>query len=127
MIHPLLRLLATQPQLLAEHVEAYAQMVGDEVGKTSTMWLRRMVLFVVAAAMAGIGVVMVGVALMLFGVQATSSMPYPWLLIVVPAAFLVAAAICVWIARSQPLHNGLNRVKQQLQADMAMLHEVNAS
>ena len=31
MIHPLLRLIATEPQVLGDHVEAYAELVGDEV------------------------------------------------------------------------------------------------
>ena len=30
-IHPLLRLLVTEPQLLADHVEAYAVLVDEEI------------------------------------------------------------------------------------------------
>jgi len=38
MIHPLLRLIATQPQLLADHAEAYAGLVSDDIGKTAAVW-----------------------------------------------------------------------------------------
>jgi len=42
MIHPLLRLIATEPQLLGDHVEAYADLVGDEVRKTGAAWSLRL-------------------------------------------------------------------------------------
>jgi len=37
MIHPLLKLVATQPQLLADHAEAYAELVGEEFGTVNAV------------------------------------------------------------------------------------------
>ena len=45
MIHPLLRLAATQPHLLGDHVEAYAALVGEEVSKVSTSLMMRVGLY----------------------------------------------------------------------------------
>ena len=36
MIHPLFRLIASEPQMLADHVEAYSELVGEEVGNAIT-------------------------------------------------------------------------------------------
>jgi hypothetical protein len=65
MIHPLLRLAATQPHLIGDHVENYAALVGEEVNKVSTAWLTRIGLYVGALVLFSVGLVLVGVALML--------------------------------------------------------------
>ena len=66
MVHPLLHLIATQPHLLGEHVEAYAQLVGEEVGKASTMWISRVVYWAAALALIVLAVLFAGIALMLW-------------------------------------------------------------
>ena len=53
MIHPLLRLAATEPHLLGDHVEAYAALVGEEVAKVSTSWATRLGLYAAALVLAG--------------------------------------------------------------------------
>jgi hypothetical protein len=126
MIHPLLRLIATEPQLLGDHVEAYAELVGDEVRKTGSAWGLRLGLYAAALCLAGVSLVLAGVALMLWASLPTSSLQMPWLLVAVPAATLVAAIACALIARHTPVENGFDKVKQQLSADMAMLREVSA-
>jgi len=127
MIHPLLHLIATKPQLLGDHVEAYAELVGAEVGKTSKMWISRVVFFAVAAFLLSTGLVFVGVALMLWAVVPPDSMNLPWLLVVVPLVPLIAGAFCIMKARTHPDQTPFETVKQQLSADMAMLREVAAS
>jgi len=125
MIHPLLRLIATEPQILGDHVEAYAELVGDEVKKTGSAWGARIALYLAALAFAGVTLVLAGVALMFWGVVPLGGMPMPWLLIVVPAATLVAAITCALLARRNPIENAFDNVKKQLNADMAMLREVS--
>lgn len=126
MIHPLLRLIATEPQILGDHVEAYAELVGDEVKKTGAAWGSRIALYLAALGFASVTLVLVGVALMFWAAIPVNGMPMAWLLIVVPATTAVAALACYLLARRNPIENAFDNVKKQLNADMAMLREVSA-
>jgi len=127
MIHPLLHLIATKPQLLGDHVEAYAELVGAEVGNTSKMWISRVVFYAVALFLLSAGLIFTGVALMLWAVVPPDNMNSPWLLIIVPLVPLIAGALCIMKARAHPDQTPFATVKQQLSADMAMLREVSAA
>jgi hypothetical protein len=127
MIHPLLRLAATEPHLLGDHVEAYAALFGEEVTRASTSWVTRIGLYLVALAMVTVGLVLVGVALLLASTLPADIYPATWGLIVVPSAPFVIAAICALVARSRPAVSAFDKVKTQLHADMAMLREVSAA
>ena len=127
MIHPLLRLAATEPHLLGDHVEAYASLVGDEVGKISTSVITRVVLYVAALCMVAVGLVLVGVALLFCVAVPPSDYPGPWAMFVVPLAPFVIAVGCIVFARSKPTEKAFDTIKKQLNADMAMLREVSAS
>ncbi len=126
MIHPLLRLIATEPQILGDHVEAYAELVGDEVKKTSSAWATRLGLYLAALCLLGVGLVFTGVALMLWAALPPSGFQAPWVLVAVPAVTVVAALLCAILARRSPIENAFDNVKKQLSADMAMLREVSA-
>jgi hypothetical protein len=124
MIHPLLRLAATQPHLIGDHVENYAALVGEEVNKVSTAWLTRIGLYVGAIVLFSVGLVLVGVAVMLRATVPATDYSAGWALIVVPLTPFVLAAICVVVARTKPIENAFATVKKQINADMAMLREV---
>ena len=126
MIHPLLRLIATQPHLLADHAEAYAELASEELGRTATFWKWRVVLNVVALVLAAVAVVLGGVALMLWAVTAPESIQSPWALFAAP---LLPAAVAVWcVFESKRLaHSGLDALKEQVRADLSMLREVSVS
>jgi hypothetical protein len=126
MIHPLLRLIATEPQILGDHVEAYAELVGDEVRKTSSAWATRLGLYLAAACLGCVGLVFLGVALMLWASVPASGFQAPWLLVAVPAVTFVAALVCGVMAARSPVESAFDNVKKQLNADMAMLREVSA-
>jgi hypothetical protein len=126
MIHPLLRLIATEPQILGDHVEAYAELVGDEVKKTSSAWSLRIALYLAALALGCVALVLAGVAVMLWATLPPSGFQVPWLLVAVPVVGFVAAIVCVLLARRNPVENAFDNVKRQLSADMAMLREVSA-
>jgi hypothetical protein len=127
MIHPLLRLAATEPHLLGDHVEAYAALVGEEVGKVSTSLITRAALYAGAAIMALVGLVLIGVALLFVAAVPSIDYPAPWAMFVVPLAPFVIAAACIAFARSKPTDKPFDTIKKQLNADMAMLREVSAS
>jgi hypothetical protein len=124
MIHPLLRLAATQPHLIGDHVENYAALVGEEVNKVSTAWLTRIGLYVGALVLFSVGLVLVGVALMLRATVPETDYAAGWALIVVPLTPFVLGAVCVVVARAKPVENAFATVKKQINADMAMLREV---
>ncbi len=126
LIHPLLRLAATEPHLLGDHVEAYAALVGEEVSRASTSWMMRIGLYLVALAMLGVGLVLVGVALLLAATLPASDYPATWALIVVPITPFVIAAVCILVARAKPITSAFDKIKAQLNADMSMLREVSA-
>ena len=124
MIHPLLHLIATKPQLLGDHVEAYAELVGAEVGATSKMWISRIVFYAVSLFLLSAGLIFAGVALMLWAVVPPDNMNWPWLLIVVP---LIAGVFCIMKARANADRQPFETVKKQLSEDMAMLRDVSAA
>jgi hypothetical protein len=127
MINPLLRLAATEPHLLGDHVEAYAALVGEEVSKASTSWMTRIGLYLVGLCMVGVGLVLVGVALLLCAALPSSDYPAPWAMIVIPLTPFAIAAVCVLVARSTRIEKAFDALRTQLNADMAMLREVSAS
>jgi sterol desaturase/sphingolipid hydroxylase (fatty acid hydroxylase superfamily) len=124
MIHPLLRLIATQPQLLADHAEAYAGLVSEDLSKTATVWKWRVVYYVVALALIAVGIVLAGVALMFWAVTPLANMQAPWALVAGPAVPLLIAVVCVVLARRKSV-DAFADLKQQAAADMAMLREVS--
>ena len=126
MIHPLLRLAATEPHLLGDHLEAYAALVGEEVGKVSTSLITRAALFAAALLMAAVGLVLVGVALLFCAAIPANHYPAPWAMFAVPLVPFIIAAGCIVFARSRPTEKAFDNVKKQLNADMAMLREVGA-
>jgi Protein of unknown function (DUF1469). len=127
MIHPLLRLAATQPHLLGDHVEAYAALVGEEVSKVSTSLMTRVGLYLGALVMFVVGLVLVGVALMLRATVPATDYSAGWALFIVPLTPFVLGAIFAVVARAKPAEKPFATIKSQLNADMAMLREVSAS
>lgn len=126
MIHPLLRLVATQPQLLADHAEAYAGLVGAEIGRSATSFKQRMLLNAVALCLVGVATVLTGVALMLWAVIPTANMQAPWALVAAPALPAVVAIVCVLIGQRKPADT-FAELKEQIAADLVMLREVSAA
>lgn len=126
-MHPLLHLIATRPQMLADHAEAYAELVTSEIGAVSASLKRRAVLGAVALCCLGVAAVLAGVAVMLWAVIPQSSMHAPWALLVAPLVPLGIALICLLMARPAGDVGPFDNVRQQLQADMVMFREVSAS
>lgn len=126
-VQALLHLLSTQPQLLGEHAQAYAELVAREFGDVSTAWKRRAMLNAVALCGLGVSAVLAGVALMLWGVTPASQMHASWVLVAAP---LIPAAIgvgCLLSARGiSGFGTALDKLGQQVKADLVMLREVHA-
>ena len=92
MIHPMLKIVASRPELLAEHLAAYGELAAVQAQVAAAQLQRRAVLIGVAALAAALGLGLAGVAVMLAGALPLQTMPTPWLLAVVPLLPLVVAA-----------------------------------
>ena len=125
-MHPLLRLIASRPQLLADHAQAYAELVAEEIPRVSAAW-KRSALFTAAAAFGTtLALGLAGVALMLWAVLPEASMRAPWALLVVPLVPLAAALACLLAAQRGGERAAFDELRLQVQADIGMLREVAA-
>jgi hypothetical protein len=127
MIHPLFRLLVSEPQMLADHVEAYAELVTEEAGAVAQSVKRRMLLH--AASLVGVvlGVLFGAVALMIWAAAPDDTMRAPWVLWAVPGVPLIAGIACHFMARKPAEESrGMKVIREQLAADAEMLRSVGA-
>ena len=118
-MHPLLHLVANQPQLLADHAQAYAELAAVQVARLSADWKRRVLL--AAATLCGLVVasVLAGVALMLWSVM--PAVQPSWILIATPTVPAVLAACCLVALRRQYPDPAAQNLWQQVKADMQVL------
>ncbi len=123
MFHPLLRLLASRPELLADHLAGYAELVGAQVVEARASLKRRAALLTGAVVMGALGIGLAGVALLLVGVVPIDDMPAPWLLLAGPALPLVVAALCWRSASRAPAIWSMSLLREQWAADVELLRE----
>lgn len=119
MVHPLVRLAASRPQMLAEHVAAYASLVTEEVAVAAAQMRRHVSLQLVGFGCVGIGAVLAGVALMLWALLPTVNMP--WLLVLTPLIPVLCGIVALRIAASEEVRDPFAPLQRQLAADAAML------
>lgn len=123
-MHPLFLLLATRPQLLADHAEAYAELVAVEVNRMSATWTRLALLNAMALCSLSVAMALAGVALMLWAVMPALPAQAPWVLIVLPLLPLAAAVGCLLAMQRDGQREAFDNLRQQLKADVLMLREV---
>jgi len=123
MIRPLLQLMASEPELLAEHLQSYAALLGDEVGSFQGQFKQRWTLWAALALMVTVTVIFAGVALMLW-----LTMPgAPWTLWLVPGGMASLCLLTAWFIRQHKHTPGFLVLRQQIAADLAMLHQVETA
>jgi len=124
---PLLRLLASQPGLLADHAEAYVDLLVEEAGSASVAWRRRVWLAALGLCGLAVASVLAGMAVMLWAVTPLVGAGASWVLIATP---LVPLALALWslrearVAVDGPAFGG---TRQQLKLDMDLLRETRPS
>ncbi len=117
MLHPFVSTLIRRPNLLIDHVAAYAELVRDEACEAGTDILGRVMAWVMVAVCAIVFLVLTGVALML----AMVTSPFHWMLVAVPLAVLVLM-VAAWLrARKPSLSKHFAEVKAQLDRDAQAL------
>ena len=127
MVHPLFRLAATRPQLLAEHASAYAELVAEELTSGAMAFRRRLTLQSVAVAGFAVSAVLAGVAAMLWAALPAGSLNVPWLLVLVPALPAVLGSWALSAAGAGTPGELFVALRRQLADDAAMLRGVGES
>lgn len=125
-MHPLLNLIATRPQLLAEHAQAYAELMAAEMPRAATVLKRQALLNGLALLGLHSAVMLAGVAVMLWAVLVPQSMTAAWLLIAVPSMPAVGAIACLIAAQGHSERHTFGTLGQQVSADLRMLREATA-
>jgi hypothetical protein len=126
MFHPLIRMLATRPEMLTEHLGAYAQLAAAEAAYAVDQLRAKVVVAALAGVLALLGSALAGVALLLWAALPVAGMPAPWLLLVVPGVPLVAAlAAALWL-RSRPPSPSFALLREQMARDQALMQEARA-
>jgi hypothetical protein len=121
MLHPVFRLAATQPQLLAEHAAAYAGLLADELSVSGAHIKRRLALQMAGLACLGIAAVLAGVAILLWASLPAQVIRLPWLLWATPLAPGLLGLLTLWTASRQPAPEAFAALRLQLAEDAALL------
>lgn len=127
MLQRLMRLAASQPDLLAEHAGGYAALAIDETLALARQLQRQALLLAAALAALAVAVTLAGVALLLWAALPAVAMPMPVLLVVVPLLPLLLALACAWRARALPASQAFAGLQRQWQTDAAMLQAAEAA
>lgn len=123
MIHPLIGLVATRPELLSEHLGAYAQLATAESIEALAQLRRRSLWAAALFASLVLGLGLGGGALMLVAVVPLAEMPVPALLAAVAVTPWLAAGLCLFMMQGQPPSRLFPLLRQQLQLDGVVLQE----
>ncbi len=127
MFHPLIKLLAAKPHLLAHHAGAYAELAALQAGEALRLLRQRTLMASCAAAAGLLGAGLVGVALLLLAVVPMAQMPAPWLLAAAPLLPLALAAVLWQRLHSKPLVLPFEDLHAQWAADAQLLAEAGAA
>ena len=127
MVHPMLKMLATRPELMAEHFGAYAELAAAEASEAAALWRGRLLWSVATGAFVLLALMLGGVSLLLLGALPRESMPAPWLLALVPLLALALAAACWITLRSRPVAAPFAHLRRQVGVDAALMAEAGQS
>lgn len=123
MFHPLIRLLARKPHLVAHHLGGYVDLASAQAQEAVRALQARLAWTVGAVAGVGTGALLGGVALLIVAAVPVSEMPAPWLLLAGPLLPLLAGGLCWWQARQRPVAWSMALMREQFAADAALLAE----
>jgi hypothetical protein len=127
MIHPLVRLLATEPHLAAEHVGASAALIEVEAGEVRRRWLIQAALSVLALGCLGVAAVLTGVAVMLWAITPALSTQAHWALCLAPAVPAIVAIVAGLAAKRPAAEKAFASIQAQIRADLDMIRDARSA
>jgi hypothetical protein len=117
MLHPFISTLIRRPNLLVDHLAAYADLVREEASEAGADLLQRLL----AWALVGIGamafIILAGTAVML----GAATGQFHWALVAVPAVVLALTLAAVVKARKPIIRSHFAEVKAQVDRDAQAL------
>lgn len=120
MLHPLFSTVVHRPDLVVDHLLAYAALLQADASAASSQWMRRALAWVLVAASALLFVVFAGVALMVGVLMAQ----FHWVLLAVPGFFLFVTLMAYQRARQALPPSGFADLKAQFDNDVRTLRSV---
>jgi hypothetical protein len=125
-MHPLLLTIIRRPDLVINHISAYASLLAQEANLASQSLVNHVLIWLIAVFSVAICVVLSGTALMLGVLQNQ----FHWILVVVPGAMALCAVCGFAWAKKSVCVSHFSNVKSQLLSDAAVLsaaagHKVN--
>jgi hypothetical protein len=124
-MHPIFRLLADRPQLLAAHAEAYGVLLVAELPRISAAYRNSVLLHVLALCGLSVGTILAGTALMLWVTTPVLPAYAPWVLLATPLAAWAAGLACALAARHTPARLSVDRLSAQVNADLTLFREAS--
>ncbi len=126
MLHPVFRLAASQPQLLAEHAAGYAGLLAEEMTNSGVQLKRRITLQIVGLLSLMVAAILAGVALLLWAALPATSLQQPWLLWLTPLLPAVLGAWALLAAKSDSAPPAFAALREQFAQDAALLRRTTA-
>jgi hypothetical protein len=123
MIHPVYKLLAARPELLAQHLGGYAQLARTQAAEALLAARQRLLLLGVCLASGLLGLGLAGVAALLAAALPWPGMPAPWLLAALPGLLMLIALAAGWSFVHQPPTWTWDELQAQAAQDLALLRE----
>lgn len=123
MTTPLLHLLVTQPRLVAEHADAYAELIVEEISAASANYERRATLSAAQLCCFTGAATLAGVATMLWSIVPVPTTLSLWIWMGAPLIPLAAAWWCRVALKECSNSRPFGRVRDQLAEDLIMLRE----
>lgn len=117
MLHPLFTTVIQRPDLVMEHVSAYAALLQQEAKDAGRELLVKMLAWVVAGISALIFLAFAGIAVMLGSVHDE----FRWVLVIIPGIPLALAIAAVVIAMKPLKSKHFPELKAQLHSDVRAL------
>ena len=117
-MNPLLHLLANQPQLLADHAQAYVELAAAEMARLTADCKQRALLAALALCGLTVAGTLVGMALMLWSVTLAPQAPSHLVLIATPAVPALMAACCLAALHLRRARDSAAAMRQQIQIDL---------
>lgn len=120
MLHPLFSTLVQRPDLVMDHVAAYAALLQEEASAAGSEVLAKAVAWMLVAIAAGSFFLLAGTALMLGVLQNQ----FHWVLVVIPGVALLLGAVAFMLASKPFKSERFPELRAQLDSDARALRTV---
>jgi len=117
MLHPLFSTLVQRPDLVVDHVSAYAALFHEEASNAGSELLVKMVAWIVALLASVVFLILAGTALMLGLLQNQ----FHWALVAIPGVVLVIASVALYWAKKPLQLERFPELKAQIDSDARAL------